>query len=78
VVTRQSDTDNEYLRIVDCNSKVTLLRDLAGSAQKIYKGVEGPRRGTIVGRALVYGCYFTVSNYCDYLLKNCSVINYSV
>jgi hypothetical protein len=25
---------------------VTLLRDLTGSAQKRYKGVEGPRRGT--------------------------------
>jgi hypothetical protein len=66
------------LLIVTVALQVTLLRDLAGSDQRIYKGVEGPRRGTIVGRVLVYGCYFTVSKYCDYLLKNCSVINYSV
>jgi hypothetical protein len=37
VVTREPDTDNEYLGIVDCNSRVTLLRDHAGSAQRIYK-----------------------------------------
>jgi hypothetical protein len=57
---------------------VTLLRDLAGSAQRTYKGVEGPRWGIIVGRAMVYGCCLTVSRDCDYLLKKCSVINYSV
>jgi hypothetical protein len=27
---------------------------------------------------MVYGCCSTVSKDCDYLLKNCSVINYSV
>jgi hypothetical protein len=59
-------------------ASVTLLRDLTGSAQKRDKGVEGPRTGIIVGRAMVYGCCFTVSKDCDYLLKNCSVINYSV
>jgi hypothetical protein len=48
------------LLIVTVALQVTVLRDLAGSAQRTYKSVEGPRWGTIVARALVYGCYFNV------------------
>jgi hypothetical protein len=38
----------------------------------VWKAEKG---GILVEKGMVYGCYLKELKYCDYLLKNCIVIN---